>query len=80
MLMFVVLYDEVQLVMMFVQYLSMNLIMHQVNFPIMSIEDLIKDNPMAKERKKEKNNNNKELNRIKLHLVLVVQVFLVKML
>jgi Ca2+/H+ antiporter len=78
MLMFVVLYDEVQLVMMFVQYLLMNLIMHQVNFQIMSIEDLIKDNPMAKERKK--NNNNKELNRIKLHLVLVVQVFLVKML
>jgi hypothetical protein len=50
MLMFVVLYDEVQLVMND-HGLSMNLIMNQVNYPIMLIEDLIKGNPMAKRSK-----------------------------
>ncbi len=56
MLRFVGVYDEVQLVTMFGQYLQMTLIMNQVNYRIMLIEDLIKDNRMAKKQQNKMKN------------------------
>jgi hypothetical protein len=54
MLMIVLLYVEVQLEMndllMIGQDLMMNQRMNQVNYPILLTEDLIKDNPLAKNK------------------------------